>query len=238
MINKIYTYGDSFSYPFWMEEKDTYTYKLSHKLGVDYVNRSFPALCHNEIFQRLLRDMSLFQREDLIIYQFTAYAREGYMLDEKNDIYYSSASLCRDPQETAEILNKHSGGRDRFPITDEELMILWDYIINIGDKTTYYKYHRVNDLAKFLEKEKKVRVIFAFLDSHFEKYTDDRAIRFPLETKQENVSIFDWVAEKKMRLVDSKIHGIHPGDGHPNAEAHSKIAESFHEYLIRKNFIL
>ena len=35
MINKIYTYGDSFSYKYWMEEEDTYTYKLSKKLKVN-----------------------------------------------------------------------------------------------------------------------------------------------------------------------------------------------------------
>ena len=112
----IYTYGDSFSYHFWITEEETYTHVLSQKLNVDYANKSFPALCHHETYQRLIDDLDSLQSGDLIVYQFTAGTREGYRI---NDIYYSSAGLTASLEDTNEMMDKWGGGRKKYPITDD-----------------------------------------------------------------------------------------------------------------------
>jgi hypothetical protein len=236
MINKIYTYGDSFSYKYWMEEEDTYTYKLSKKLKVSYENRAFPALCHHEIFQRLLKDLLLFKENDLIIYQFTAGSREGYVIDKET--YYSSAGLSASIDETVDIMNRWGGGRHKYPMTDQDMSLLWNYLDRWGDKTLHYKYNRVLDLLSFLAKEKGIKFIFTHLDFDFDKYKTEYDVVFPISKYPNNISIMDWAIENKLRLGDIRdLSGIHPEDAHPNRKGHTQISEIIHNHLIKNQYI-
>jgi hypothetical protein len=221
----IYTYGDSFSYHFWITEEETYTHVLSQKLNVDYANKSFPAICHHETYQRLIDDLQSFQTGDIIVYQFTAGEREGVMIDGKK--YFSSAGVSPSMKETKEILDQYAGGRDSFKISDDDIILLWSFCNNIGKHTISHKYNRVDKLLKFLEKTIGVTVVMLFLDSKFDELVDpERGVKF-----DESYSIMDWAIKHKIRLSDTPREGIHPQDAHPNVEGHFRIAEKIYEHL-------
>jgi hypothetical protein len=221
----IYTYGDSFSYDFWIAKDETYSHLLSQKLGIDYVNRSFPALCHHEIFQRLTDDLQCFQSGDIIVYQFTAGEREGIMIDGTK--YFSSAGVSPSMKETREILDRHAGGRDTFKISDDDIILLWSFCNNIGKHTISHKYKRVENLLKFLEKTIGITFVMLFLDSKFDDIVDpQKGVKF-----DESYSIMDWAIVNRIRLSDTPREGIHPEDAHPNVEGHRRIAEKIYEHL-------
>lgn len=218
-----------------MEEEDTYTFKLARRLGVEYINQSFPALCHNEIYQRLLNDLDQFEKGDLIIYQFTSSWREGYMI--ADGVYYSSAGLSPEIEETVETMNRWGGGRDKYPMKDEDMTLLWNYLVAWGDKTLYYKWHRVIELLKFIEKVKEVKVIYLFLDEDFAEFKSNNTVKFQLNNGEKTESILRWVTDKRLRLADANIEGVHPEDAHPNRKGHTEIAERIHQVLTEKNYI-
>jgi len=217
----IYTYGDSFSYRFWITEEETYTHVLSQKLNVDYVNKSFPALCHHETYQRLIDDLDGLQSGDLIVYQFTAGTREGYRI---NDIYYSSAGLTSSIEDSNKMIDEWGGGRKKYPITDDQMLLLWQYSSEWGQHTISHKYDRVFKLLKFLEKSIGIKFRLLFLDSSFDHLADEHSIKFGSTS-----SILDWITLEKLRLKDSDE--TNPMDDHPNAEAHQIIAEKIYESL-------
>ena len=90
-INKIWTFGCSFSTDHYLQMNETYTGVLSEKLGVDYENFAESAMCHEESFNRLTQNMNRFEKNDLIIYQFTAGTREGFKIN--NDFFIVNTSL-------------------------------------------------------------------------------------------------------------------------------------------------
>jgi hypothetical protein len=225
----IYTYGDSFSYRFWIEEEETYTYKLATKVGLKYENRSFPAICNHEIFQRLTEDLGSFKRGDIIIYQFSAGEREGLMINDGNK-YFSSAGISPSIKETRNTLDKYAGGRDTFEISDDNIMLLLSYCHRLGEFTISHKYKRVENLLKFLEKTIGIRYVMLFLDSKFDKFLDrENSINF-----DDGFSIMDWAIKNKLRLSDTPREGIHENDAHPNIEGHFQISEKIYEHINKK----
>lgn len=232
--NKIYTYGCSFSYPFWIEENETYTHILSELLECDHINKSFPALCHNETYHRLLSDIDEFKKNDLIVYQFTSGNREGFMMD-NHSFYYSSAGIANTIEETVETMNKWGGGRSKYPMTDEQIMSIMGYINDWGEHTLFYKYNRVNKLLTHLEKTIGIKFVYLFLDSNFHSFIDNNTILFP-DGNSTTPSILKWVSDNKLALSDYR-NDVHPLDKHPNHFAHKIIGGKIFEHLKEKNWI-
>lgn len=228
MINKIYTYGCSFSYNFWIDENETYTNKIARYLNVEYKNNSFPAMCHNLIYEKLLIDSLEFNKNDLIIYQFTSGNREGYILD--NNFYYTSAGIGKTVKETVDVFNAWGGGREKYPMTDNQIEILIDYINNWGDYTLDFKFRKVNHLMQLLEKKIGIKYVYLFLDNKFDRFESLNKINFPTPTNDKNYAIIEYVSENKLTLSDSN-KGSDKNDKHPNETGHTHIADRIINYL-------
>ena len=222
MINKIHTYGCSFSYPFWIDEEKTYTHLVSKEYNCDYTNRSFPALCNDEIFNNLTNDLNQFVKNDLIIYQFTSIYREGFHINEET--YFSTAGISRDHGENKVMLDKWSGGRDKFQVTDNQIDTLLDYTDSWSIHSIKHRFYRVYNLLEYLKNNVGIKYRFLFLDNFFNRFPEmETSIKFPIKNNYNNVSILDWVVENKLTLSDTNT-GVHPNDKHPNEFGHQEIA--------------
>lgn len=231
MINNIYTYGCSFSYPFWIDESKTYTSLLSKKYKCNYYNKSFPALCNDEIFTRLTNDLDKFKKDDLIVYQFTAYGREGFYINNNDDKYLSTAGLSRNPKENREMLDKWAGGRDTFKVTDNDIELLLDYTNTWSIYTLRNRFYRVFNLLEFLKKNVGINYQFLFFDNLYYRFCGNiDVIKFPLKNNVNNTSIIDWVVENKITLSDSHT-GVDPNDKHPNEYGHMGIFDKIVEKI-------
>lgn len=234
MINKIHTYGCSFSFQYWIDEKETYTHKLSERLNCTYSNKSFPGLCHNETYHRLLSDIESFDKNDLIIYQFTSGNRDGFMLND--NFYYSSAGICSSLQETIDIMDNWGGGRHIYPFSDDKLLSLISYLNDWGYDNLFYKYNRVDKVLKFLKNKIGINYYYLFLDSSFEKYINtDSTISFNAYDGESMISIKDWICKNKLSLKDSKRdYPFDENDKHPNEIAHQIISNTIHRKLVKE----
>ena len=230
MIGNIHTYGCSFSYPFWIDESKTYTKLLSEKYKSNYFNKSFPALCNDEIFTRLTNDLGEFKKDDLIIYQFTAYNREGYYIN-NDDKYLTTAGLSRSHKENREMLDKWAGGRDNYRVTDNDIEILLDYANTWSIYTLRNRFYRVYNLLEYLKNSVGIKYQFLFLDNLYYRFCDNiDVIKFPLKNNQNNTAIIDWTVESKVTLSDSNT-GVDPNDKHPNEHGHMGIYNKIVEKL-------
>jgi len=68
MFRKIYTFGCSFSAPYWLEEEKTYTSLLAKNYNCEELNNSKPADCNDAIFLKFTDHLPDFKENDLIIY--------------------------------------------------------------------------------------------------------------------------------------------------------------------------
>lgn len=234
-MKKIHTYGCSFSFPFWINEEESFTHLLAKYMGCEYNNRSFPALCHNEIFHRLLSDINTFKKDDLIIYQFTAGNREGFMVN--NSFYYSSAGIGETLEDTVRVMNQWGGGREKYPFTDDKILSLMSFVNDWSKETLFYKFNRVNDTLKFLEKTIGIRYVYLFLDDNFHEFIDnDKTVTFLLPSNEYTPSIMRWATESKITLSDSR-NDVDPQDKHPNHIAH-KLLSDLISLKINKNKLI
>jgi lysophospholipase L1-like esterase len=230
MINKIHTFGCSFSFQFWIDETETYTHKLSEKLNTTYSNNSFPGICHNEAYHRLVSSMESFNKNDLIIYQFTSGNRQGFMLND--NFYYSSAGICSSLKETTDIMNNWGGGRNLYPFNDDKLLSLMSYLNDWGNDDLFYKYNRVDKLLKFLKNKIGINYYYLFLDDSFKNFADsDSSIDFKLDDSTSTISIKDWICENKLTLKDSNPNFPLGDDMHPNEIAHQIISDMIYNKL-------
>lgn len=224
MNHNLYSYGCSFSYPFWIEENECYTNIVSLKLGLNNISRAHPGLCHNETFDRLLTDIDLFTEKDIIIYQFTAGEREGYMVE--NNFYFSSAGILDTLEETVQQMDKWGGGRHTHPFSDEKLLTLMEYVPKWGIDTILYKFNRVNKVLKYLQATKNINYIYLFLDDYFDPILDkEKTVFFNQPDGTLTPSIMNWAWMSKLTLSDSRTD-VHPEDKHPNHLGHKVIAEN------------
>jgi len=226
-INKIWTFGCSFSTDHYMSMSETYTGVLSEKLGVEYENHAESAMCHEECFNRLTYNMNRFNKDDLIIYQFTAGTREGFKIN--NDFYYTSAGLTRDLNLMFDLMNKYSGGRDKFPITNEQFILLCDYMNHWAPHTIYHKYHRVFNTLSFLQSKIGIKYRILCLDNDFKAFRTEHFINLPTTSDENNLSIMNWVDENKWTLGDTKSDQVMKTDKHPNEEGHYNIGIRLYE---------
>jgi len=230
MINNIYTYGCSFSYPFWIDESKTYTKLLSEKYNCRYFNKSFPALCNDEIYNRLTQDLQEFKKDDLIIYQFTAYNREGYYIN-GGDKYLTTAGLSRSHKENREMLDKWAGGRDNFKVSDNDIEILLDYANTWSIYTLRNRFYRVYNLLEYLKNNVGIKYQLLFLDNLYYRFCGNMdVIKFPLKNNPNNTAIIDWTVENKVTLSDTNT-GVDPNDKHPNEFGHMGIFEKIVEKI-------
>jgi hypothetical protein len=202
---------------------------LSKELSVGYISRAEPASCHDESFNKLTKDLSRFKKDDFIVYQFTSGNREGYMIN-NDSLYMSSASLTRNLQHYAYILDTWGKGRTDYKVSDSQLITLLDYIEVWTPKTLYYKYNRVFNMLEFLKKTIGINYVMIFLDDSFEKYVSKNYIKFPINSNKNNISIMDWVVENKWTLGDSRPNDV-PDDAHPDELGHKNMYDKILNYI-------
>lgn len=231
-MGKIRIYGDSFSYKYWLQEEDTYAYKLAQLLQMDYANNSFPALCNTEIFDRFLNDINEFQSGDVIVYQFSTPSRVGYKFE--NGAYYSTAGLRENLEDTVRIMNQWAGGREKFNVKDEDIINLYNYVSVWHDKTAYYQWNSVDKIMKFISNKTGIKYVYLFLDELFDTFVQNNpnVIRFPYDKHEDNNAIIHWAWHDKLTLYHSGITTHDEIDSHPNSLAHSNIA-AFIEYKLK-----
>lgn len=217
-------YGDSFSYKYWMEEEDTYAYKLSKLLDKPYINKAYPALCNTEIFDRFLDDVNEFKEGDIIIYQFSTPVRAGYKF--QNGSYYSTAGLRDTLEESIKIMNEWGGGREQFDVTDDDIVNLYNYIYTWQPKTAYYQWSSVDKVMQFVAQKNGIKYIYLFLDELFDPFivNNSHTIQFPYEGNETNYALIHWSWHKELTLYHVGTGGVE-WDPHPNADANTIIAE-------------
>lgn len=229
MINKLYTYGCSFSSDWWIDEEQTYTALVSKQLGCDYIRRAEPAICNNEIYHRLTKDFELFNEGDFIIYQFTALDRGGYWVN-NDSLYITTSLLTEDVDMNTLVLNEWGVGREKYEISDSDLIKLLDYN-NVWERhSLFYKYNIVHNTLEFLKEKYNVNYVMLFLDNYFQKFCTNNYIEFPIETNPKSVSIRDWVVMNNLTIADS--NPIRPKwDTHPNEKAQYHIASKILKFI-------
>jgi hypothetical protein len=176
--------------------------------------------------------MDSFNKNDLIIYQFTSGNREGFMLND--DFYYSSAGICSSLKETTDIMNSWGGGRDKYPFNDDKILSLMSYLNDWGYDNLFYKYNRVDKLLKFLKNKIGINYYYLFLDDSFKNIAQsDSSLYFPLNDIESTLSIKDWISKNKLTLKDSKPDfPLGDNDMHPNEIAHQIISDVIYNKLI------
>lgn len=223
-VNKIYIYGCSFSVNFWIGEENIYPNLLSKHFNVEYINRADSATCHNEAYLRLTNDLKNFEKDDLIVYQFTSSDREGYMVND-DSLYFTTAALTKDLKRFAWILDRWGKGRTTYKVSDKQLEILLDYMDGWVCYTKFHKFNRVVNTLEFLKNKVGVNYCLLFLDDGFEKYKNPNKIVFPIKKNKNNNSILDWGVENKFTLGDSRPNEV-PYDNHPDEKGHYGIFEN------------
>lgn len=228
-INQFYIYGCSFSHNFWIKQDDIYPHLLSKKFNKNYVSRAEPSICHDESFHRFTKDLSRFKKDDFIVYQFTSAHREGFMIND-DSLYLSTASLSRNLNDYAYVLDNWGKGRIEYKVSDSQLITLLDYIDNWTKYTLYYKYIRVFNMLEFLKKSIGLNYVMIFLDNDFEKYVTKNYIKFPIKTIEKNISICNWAVENKWTLGDSRPDDV-LNDSHPDELGHKGIYDKIVSYI-------
>lgn len=229
MINKLYTYGCSFSSDWWINEEQTYTSLVANQLKCDYVRRSEPAICNNEIYHRLTKDFDLFKKDDFIIYQFTASDRGGYYVND-DSLYITTSLLTPDVEMNTLVLNEWGVGREKYEVSDEHLLKLLDYSIVWEKHSIFYKYNIAYNTLEFLKESIGVNYVMLFLDNGFSKFCKNNTIKFPLKSDENNYSLNNWAMENKLTIADS--NSIRPKwDTHPNEKAQYHIASKILKFI-------
>lgn len=228
-VDQFYIYGCSFSHDFWISKDDIYPHLLSKKMKREYVTRAEPAICHDETYLRLTKDLDRFQKNDFIVYQFTSGDREGYMIN-NDSLYLTSSALSRDLKYYAYVLDRWGKGRKEYKVSDAQLITLLDYIDAWTPKTLYYKYHRVFNTLEFLKNTVGINYVMIFLDNKFNKYLTKNYIKFPIDTIPDNNSILFWARENNWNLGSSRPKEV-PEDMHPDEKGHFGVFEKILEYI-------
>jgi hypothetical protein len=218
----IRTYGDSFSFRHWISEEETYTARFAKEIKIDYVNRSSPGICNDEIFQRFTEDLHLFEKGDIIIYQFSQAHRVGTKFHETG-AYYSTASLVPDIDECMQIIDGY-GGYEKIPLKEKDLLILAEYAKTFGKWIAFYQWHRVNNILEFLRKEKGIKYIYLAMTNEFSDFYSDRNVLFPIKENSSNLSMNEWVISNGLDL-HNYTDKVKKPDSHPCPEGHGLIAE-------------
>lgn len=248
MFRKIYTFGCSFSAPYWLEEEKTYTSLLAKNYNCEESNNSKPADCNDAIFLKFTDHLPDFKENDLIIYQFTSYNREGFYINNHKK-YFSTAGLSPDPEHNRKLLDEFGGGRAKYKITDDEIMTLLDYTSIWSIYSLRNKFLRVYNILQYLKEEKNIDYQVLFLDNLFSSIVSSyNLLKLPTRSNELNVGIKEWVTANKLRLIDmpTVYHkqrdehisieeaGIYKQDKHPNEKAHELIAKAIMNKLTEK----
>lgn len=215
MIDKIYTYGDSFTAGDGVASKDAWPAKLGDSMKTPVINRGVPGGSNKLSIINLLNDFSDIEHPEkaLVVFSWTGISRTAVYFPEKQT--WENIMLGHDPWEPY-LKKMKDNWYEHFYSDYEGLM-------------EYYMQQVF--VASFLEAR---NVQYAFINSFLEGYIDKE----PFELQYKNM--VKLLPTKKFVLGhDKSIYGIYCidkemrcSDGyHPNEQAHAELAKKIKLFL-------
>jgi hypothetical protein len=214
-MSNIWIFGCSFSSGYLdVPPTDSYGGLLSKELGLNLNNVSRPGNDNDKIFYDLASNLDKIEENDIIVYQFSSFNRMGFFDEE----YFSSAGI---PE--LGTLHKHKEAAfSKYKI--EELDALLAFILTWQEKRHKFLLNNAINTLKYLEKTKNTRNIILFLTNEC-VYLGEEVIALPLENKQDNFSLNDYLDANKLTIGHEYPEKYIYGDTHPGFKGHIKIKE-------------
>ena len=206
--NKLYIFGDSFSYPFKIKVKNSWPFLLSKKLKFDLEMLSTPGSSNYQTFYRILNNLEKMKKTDIVIFNITWSDRYFIPVIEHgilgNDIRLKKLS---DNDEKLGWLEKWFDKN----VTEEDLIIFNDKTLNI----CLFLLNRLN------------------IDFYYWNVGDvvieDNTNNFILPPNNETTSFFyDWIEKDKSLWLDEQ-------EQHFGINGHKKVCDHFFKFLSKGN---
>lgn len=256
MRKTLWTYGCSWTnWDDLLEKAPNFSFWptiVSNVLDYNLVNRGKGGISINNAFIKLLGDLSLIKKNDVVIFQFTYSIRFNlnYLILNNPHINWDS-----------EIARDHNNGiitnfdthtinyfkKEKF-YNDEQIMLFLNFIDEFDDELLLKEYFTIINLFDYIENTIGATVKYWFLKINQSSFTNEkkekitntvwnenRIVTFPNRTR--NIDANDFINDIKQRFKDNNDIDLKflNDDAHPNQTGHNQIATEIINSLKYKN---
>ena len=259
MGKTLWTYGCSWTD--WDDLSEVYpNFKfwptiVSNELDYNLINRGKGGDSINNTFIKLLGDLSLIKKDDVVIFEFTYPIRFNlnYLILDNPKIKWDS-EIARD-QNNGVVANFNTHAIDYFKkekfYNDEQIMLFLNFIDKFNDELLLKEYFTIINIFDYIENTIGATVKYWFLKINHHSFTnikkekitntvwnERRIITFPNGSR--NIDATDFISKTKQRFKDNNDIQLKfvDGDAHPNQSGHNRIAKEIISSLTIKNSII
>jgi hypothetical protein len=228
---------------------------VSNELNYNLVNRGKGGISVNNTFIKLLSDLSLIKKDDVVIFEFTYPSRYNlnYLILDNPQLKWNS-EIARDLNNGI-VTNFDIHVIDYFKkekfYNDEQIMLFLNFIDKFNDELLLKDYLTIINVFDYIENTIGATIKYWFLKIHHNSYADTkkekitntvwnekRILSFPNGSR--NIDATDFITKTKQRFKDNNDIGLKfvDGDYHPNQNGHHLIAKEIIISLSGKKSII